>query len=103
MKDSQHQCESRHRLFTTREQENVLQSLARRLSDDINTRLENVVRLDQTHLATTASKHLLEEFSEILIYLLEGVPKSLARPPLDLSERLFCRRDAFQDILALRR
>src|SRR4030095_15750544 len=36
MKDSEHERERRHRLLTAREQQNVLQTFARRLRDHIN-------------------------------------------------------------------
>src|ERR1700741_4645757 len=60
MEDSQHECKRRHRLFTTRQEQHVLQTLTRRLSDYIDTRFEHVVGIDQTHLTASTPKHLLE-------------------------------------------
>ena len=47
MKYSEDQRQSGHRLFAAREQQNVLQALARRLRDDVDARFQFVVRVDQ--------------------------------------------------------
>ena len=52
----QHQSDRRHRLFSAREQQDILQTLARRLRDDLDAGLENVVILKQRHLPLTAAE-----------------------------------------------
>src|SRR6185369_4701354 len=101
MEDAEHERQRRHRLLSTRQQQHVLQTLARRLSHHVNARLEHVVSVDQTHLTTPATKQLQEQRAEVLVDLLERMTETLARATLDLSQRFFRRRDSLDDVLAL--
>src|SRR5437588_9125700 len=102
MKYSQDQCEGGHRLFTAREKEHILQTLARWLRDYVYTGFKFVVRVNQTHLATAAAEEFLEQFAEVLIDLLKRVAEPFARTTLDLAQRFLSCRDAFGDVVALR-
>src|ERR1044072_7718007 len=103
MEDAEHERERRHRLLTTRQQQHVLQTLARRLGHHVDARLEHVVSIDETHLAASAAKQLQEQRAEVLVNLLESMAEAFARAAFDLSQCFFSCGYAFDDVLALDR
>ena len=56
LEDCKHKRDRCHRFLAARQQQHVLQSLARRLCDQVDARLEHVVFVDQDHLAAAAAK-----------------------------------------------
>src|SRR5207237_3822955 len=101
MKYSQDQCQGGHRFFTAREEEHILQTLARWLRDYVYTGFKFVVRVNQAHLATAAAEEFLEQFAEVLIDLLKGVAEAFARTPLDFAQRFLSSRNSTCDVVAL--
>ncbi|KXK05425.1 MAG: hypothetical protein UZ17_ACD001000615 [Acidobacteria bacterium OLB17] len=101
--DRHYERDRGHRLFAARKQQDILQAFARRLCDDLDAGFENVVGLEQRHLALPAAEKLAEELLEILVDRLECLPETLTRTLFDLLQRFFRRRDALDDIVTLRR
>ena len=76
--DREHESDGGHRLFAAGKQQNILQPFARRLGDDLDAGLENVVGLEQCHLAAAAAEQFLEKLDEMFIDRLECRSELLA-------------------------
>jgi hypothetical protein len=56
-----------------------LQTFARRLRDDFDSRFQNVFGFEQSHLAAPAAEKLLEKFDKITVYRVKRLFEFLAR------------------------
>src|SRR5262249_3265693 len=102
LEDRQHQRYCGHGLFAARQQKNVLKPLSGRLGNQIDSRLEYVVFVNQNHLAAAAAKELNEHLLKILVDVRERMPEPLPRPPFDLGKRLLGHLYRVQNVGTLR-
>src|SRR5262249_36586681 len=99
--DRNQQRESGQRLFASREQEHVLQSLARGLRNDVDAALQHVALVQEPQVALAAPEQDLEYVDKILPDLRECVLKLLDRAPVDVGDRLLRIGDRLLDVGAL--
>ena len=91
-----------HRLFAAGEKQDILQAFAGRLSHDLDTGFENVVGIEQGHLAASAAKKVLEKLNKMSVDRVERGLEFITRPLLDLAKGFLGRSDAVDDVLTLR-
>ena len=66
-----HQCDRCHRLFAARHQIDILQLLARRLRNDLNTCLQRIIFVVEPQLRLTAAEQFLEDLFKMQDDLIE--------------------------------
>ena len=89
------------RFLAAREQDEVLDALARRLGDDLDAALEGIVRLEELDLGVAALEERGEEVSEVLVDLLQGLEELVLALLVDLADGLDGRGDGVAEVLAL--
>ena len=101
LEDADQQRERGQRLFSAREQQDVLQLLARRRSDDVDAALVRILRVGELHEGLAAAKELREGHREVLVDDLEGLIELHARDVVDLLDRSLGILDRIKEVLAL--
>ena len=95
------QRQRRQRFFAAREQQDILQALARRLRDDVDARLAGAVRLAKPHLAGAAAEERLEGHGEMRVDEVERFLEFLPRDLIELGDGELRVLDRLHQIVAL--
>ena len=100
--DRHQQRHRRQRLLSAREQQHVLQPLARRRADNIDPAIGHILLVRQPHLTRAAAKQRLEAHPEVRVDRFERLLELLPRDQIDLLNRPLRIPDRIDQVLPLR-
>ena len=101
LEDADQQRERGEGLLSAREQEDVLQLLARRRGDEVDAGLVAVLGVGELHVGLAAAEELGEGDGEVLVDDLEGLVELGVRDVVDLLDGGLCVFDGVEQVLAL--